>query len=117
MFEDTMYHRTSLLIGNDGIEKLKKAKIWVFGVGGVGGFAAEALVRAGVGNITVVDNDTVNVTNLNRQIIALHSTIGMPKVEAFERRAKDINPDTNITCYNKCYLPSNSHEFDFSNAD
>lgn len=117
MYEQTMYHRTSLLIGDDGIEKLKKAHVWIFGVGGVGGICAEALVRAGVGNITVVDNDTVNVTNLNRQVIALHSTIGMPKVDAFELRAKDINPNVCVNCINKFYLPSNSNEFDFSKAD
>lgn len=117
MYEQTMYHRTSLLVGEDGILKLKNANVWLFGVGGVGGFAGEALVRAGIGNITVVDNDTVNITNINRQIIALHSTIGMPKVEAFLKRAKDINPDVNITCFDKCYLPQNSNEFDFSKAD
>ncbi len=117
MYEDTMYHRTSLLVGNDGIQKLKNANIWIFGVGGVGSYAGEALVRAGVGSITVVDNDTVNVTNINRQIIALHSTIGMPKAEAFLKRAKDINPDVSITCHNICYLPENSSEFDFSKAD
>lgn len=117
MFENSMYHRTSLVIGDSGIEKLKKAHVWIFGVGGVGGYAAEALVRTGVGTITVVDNDTVNITNLNRQIIALHSTIGMAKVDAFKARAKDINPDVCINCINKFYLPENSDEFDFSKAD
>ncbi len=112
-----MYHRTSLLVGNEGIEKLKNTHIWIFGVGGVGGYAAEALVRAGVGTITVVDHDVVNVTNLNRQIIATHSTLGMPKVEAFAARAADINPDICINAVNKCYLPDNSHEFDFAGAD
>ena len=117
MFEHTMYHRTSLVVGDDGIHKLKNAHIWIFGVGGVGGYAAEALVRAGVGKITVVDNDTVNETNLNRQIIALKSTIGMPKVEAFKIRAKDINPDVKINCVQKFYLAGNSDEFDFNGAD
>ncbi len=116
MFEHTMYHRTSLVIGDDGIYKLKNAHIWVFGVGGVGGYAAEALVRAGVGTITVVDNDTVNETNLNRQIIALNSTLGMPKVEAFKIRAKDINPNVVVNCIQKFYMPDNSCEFDFSGA-
>ena len=117
MYSDTMYHRTSLIIGNDGVDKIKKSNIWIFGVGGVGGYAGEALVRAGVGNLTVVDFDTVSVTNLNRQIIATQSTIGMPKVDAFAARAKDINPDINITTIDRCYTPDNSAEFDFADAD
>lgn len=73
------FSRTELLLGSDGISKLKKASVAVFGVGGVGSYIAEALARSGVGNITLVDNDTVNITNINRQLIALHSTLGMPK--------------------------------------
>jgi len=114
---DNIFHRTSLLIGNDGIDILSKSKIWVFGVGGVGGYVVEALVRSGVGNIVVVDNDVVSPSNINRQIIATHSTIGRPKVDVIKERALDINPDINITAVHKAYLPENFDEFDFSDAD
>ena len=117
MYEDTMYHRTSLLIGDDGIEKLKNSHVWIFGVGGVGSYAGEALVRAGVGRLTVVDHDVVSTTNLNRQLIALHSTIGKPKVEVFAQRAVDINPDIKVDAINCCYTTDNSEDFDFSGAD
>ena len=114
---DNMFERSSLLLGADGIEKLNNSHVWVFGVGGVGGYCAEALVRAGVGSITVVDNDYVSVSNINRQIIALRSTVGMSKVVAFKKRALDINPCVKVTAIHKMYLPSNSDEFDFSKAD
>ena len=117
MYRDTMYHRTSLLIGDDGIEKLKNSHVWIFGVGGVGSYAGEALVRAGVGRLTVVDHDVVSVSNLNRQLIALRSTIGKPKTEVFVQRALDINPDIKVTGINRCYTPDNSSEFDFGDAD
>ena len=117
MYRDTMYHRTSLLIGDDGIEKLKNSHVWIFGVGGVGSYAGEALVRAGVGRLTVVDHDVVSVSNLNRQLIALRSTIGKPKAEVFVQRALDINPDIRVTGINRCYTPDNSSEFDFGDAD
>ena len=114
---DEMFNRSSLLLGEDGIEKLNKSHVWIFGIGGVGGYCAEALVRAGIGNITVVDNDNISVSNLNRQIVALQSTIGKSKVEVFKMRALDINPNVNICAIHKMYLPENSCEFDFSNAD
>ena len=114
---ENIFHRTSLMIGKEGINILSKCKIWVFGVGGVGGYVVEALVRSGVGNIVVVDNDVVSPSNINRQIIATHSTIGRPKVDVIKKRALDINPDINITAVHKAYLPENSHEFDFSDAD
>lgn len=114
---DAMFERSALLLGSDGIEKLNKAHIWVFGIGGVGGYCAEALVRAGVGTITVVDNDCITESNLNRQIIALHSTIGKSKVEVFSQRAIDINPNVNVNALHKIYLPENADEFDFSDAD
>ena len=117
MYRDTMYHRTSLLIGDDGIEKLKNSHVWIFGVGGVGSYAGEALVRAGVGRLTVVDHDVVSVSNLNRQLIALRSTVGKPKTEVFVQRALDINPDIRVTGINRCYTPDNSSEFDFGDAD
>ena len=97
--------RTSLIIGEDGIEKLKNSNVIVFGVGGVGSFAAEAIARAGVGNLTIVDFDDVDITNINRQIPALHSTVGKLKVEVMRDRILDINPDINIKAicekYNK----------------
>lgn len=88
--------RTELLIGNDGLNKLRKSKVIVFGVGGVGGFAVEALARAGVGEITVVDNDTVSLTNLNRQIIATYDTIDKAKVEVIKERIQSINKDCRV---------------------
>ena len=97
--------RTSLIIGEDGIEKLKNSNVIVFGVGGVGSFAAEAIARAGVGNLTIVDFDDVDITNINRQLPALHSTVGKLKVEVMKERILDINPDINIKAicekYNK----------------
>lgn len=112
-----MYERTELLLGSDGVEKLKKAHVAVFGVGGVGGYAVEALVRAGVGHMTVVDRDAVSESNLNRQIIALHSTIGRPKVEVVKERASDINPDIDMTALNMFFLPENAGEIDFGRFD
>lgn len=88
--------RTSLIVGDEGIEKLRNSNVIVFGVGGVGSFAAEAIVRAGVGNITIVDFDDVDITNINRQLPALHSTVGKLKVEVMKERLLDINPDLNI---------------------
>lgn len=114
---DKIFERSALLLGDDGIKKLNNSHVWVFGIGGVGGYCAEALVRAGVGKITVVDNDYVSRTNINRQIIALNSTIGMSKVVSFKKRALDINPSVKIYAIHKMYLPENSSEFDFSSAD
>ena len=114
---DKMFERSALLVGDDGIEKLNKCHVWVFGVGGVGGYCAEALVRAGVGSITVVDNDYVSLSNINRQIIALRSTVGQSKVTVFKKRAADINHQVKVRAIHKLYLPANSSEFDFSGAD
>ena len=88
--------RTELLFGSEGMEKLKNAKVALFGVGGVGGYVAEALARSGVGNMVLTDNDCVSVSNINRQIIALHSTVGRPKVEVMKERHLDINPEINL---------------------
>lgn len=93
----TDFSRTIGLIGETAFEKLKNAHVMVFGVGGVGSFAAEAVARAGVGRITLIDNDTVAPSNLNRQLVALHSTIGQPKAEVARRRILDINPDCRVT--------------------
>lgn len=102
--------RTGLVIGDEGLEKLKNAKVIIFGVGGVGGFAAEAIVRAGVGNITIVDFDDIDITNINRQVIALHSNVGKLKVEAMKERLLDINPELKINAVAKLYNAETSDE-------
>lgn len=111
---ENQFARTQLLIGGDGMERLKKARVAVFGVGGVGGYAAEALVRSGVGTIDIFDNDTVSVTNLNRQIIAVQDTVGRYKVDVMAERAKSINPDAVINAHRCFYMPDNAGEFDLS---
>ncbi|MBQ0013699.1 MAG: tRNA threonylcarbamoyladenosine dehydratase [Oscillospiraceae bacterium] len=109
------FERTEQLLGS--LEQLNNAHIAVFGVGGVGGYVVEALVRSGVGEITVVDKDVVSLSNINRQIIALHSTVGMPKVEAIKARALDINPNVVIHTYEMFFLPETASAFDFSKFD
>ena len=111
------FSRTAQLLGNENVEKLFDKHVIVFGVGGVGGYVVEALVRSGVGNISIVDNDVVNESNINRQIIAFHSTIGMQKVEVLKNRILDINPDCQVFVYNQFFLPENSNDFDFSIYD
>ena len=105
--------RTALLIGEEGIEKLKNARVAIFGVGGVGGYVVEALARSGVGNFVLVDNDTVSVSNINRQIIALQSTVGKYKVDVMRDRILDINPEAKVDVYRTFFLPENSGEFNF----
>lgn len=111
------FERTGMLFEENSIEKLKASRVAVFGIGGVGGFVVEALVRSGVGNIDIIDNDVVHNSNLNRQIIALHSTVGKVKVDVFEERLKDINPNVVVTKHRCFFTPENSHEFDFSAYD
>ncbi len=111
------YQRTQALIGEESLEKIKKSHVAVFGVGGVGGFVVEALARAGVGKLTLVDNDTVKESNINRQIIALNSTVGLLKTEAFKARIKDINPDAIVETKEIFYLPETKDEIDFSAFD
>lgn len=111
------FSRTELLIGDDGVDKLKNSRVAVFGVGGVGGYVVEALARSGVGTIDIVDNDDVSLTNINRQIIALHSTVGRPKVDVMEERIRDISPSTVVNKYNCFFLPENSDNFDFRRYD
>lgn len=108
------FTRTERLLGCDAMDKLKKARIAVFGVGGVGGYVVEALVRSGVGEIDVFDNDTVAQTNLNRQIIATTKTIGRPKVDVAKERALLINPDIKVNTHNCFYMPDNADEYDLS---
>ncbi len=107
------FSRTRLLLGSEAMEKLFKARVCVFGIGGVGGYVCEALVRSGIGTIDIVDNDTVSVTNLNRQIIALHSTAGRLKTDVMEERMLDINPDVKVNKHNCFFLPETEEEFDF----
>ncbi|EJX2681048.1 TPA: ThiF family adenylyltransferase [Clostridioides difficile] len=108
--ENNFTTRTSFLVGDDGIEKLNNSNIIVFGVGGVGSFTVEALARAGVGNITIVDFDDVDITNINRQIPALHSTVGRYKVDVMEERILDINPNINIKKIRSFYNKDTSDE-------
>ncbi|WP_300408249.1 tRNA threonylcarbamoyladenosine dehydratase [Lagierella sp.] len=109
--------RTALLIGEEAIEKLSKSKIIVFGLGGVGGICAEALVRAGIFNITIVDYDNVDVTNINRQIIATTSTVGRPKVEVMRERLLDINPECKVKVYKEKLTEENVEFFDLVEYD
>ena len=111
------FERTRTLIGEENLSKLRAAKVLVFGVGGVGGYVCEALARAGVGTIDIVDKDVVDITNINRQIIATHDTIGKPKTEVAAKRAISINPEITIKMYNVFYLPQNADMFDFSQYD
>ncbi len=106
--------RTERLIGQAAIQRIAQSKIIIFGVGGVGGYAAEALARAGIGEITLVDSDTVNVTNLNRQIVALTSNIGKNKVDVMAQRMLDINPAIRVKAIKEFYLPENSSNFDLT---
>ena len=105
------FSRTELLLGSEGVSRLKKSSVAVFGVGGVGSYTAEALARSGVGHITLIDNDTVNITNINRQIIALQSTVGMLKTEAAKARILDINPNCEVTVHS-CFYTGNEFELD-----
>ncbi len=111
------FFRTEMLIGADAMARLSAARVAVFGIGGVGGHAAEALVRAGVGALDLVDNDVVSESNLNRQLFALRSTVGMPKVEAARQRLMDINPELQLRTIRCFYLPETAGEFDFSQYD
>lgn len=111
------FDRTGMLLGHKGMDRLYKARVAVFGIGGVGGHVVEALVRSGIGAIDLIDNDVVCVTNLNRQIIALKSTIGRPKVEVMKERIMDINPECRVNVRQCFFLPENSDEFDFSQYD
>jgi tRNA A37 threonylcarbamoyladenosine dehydratase len=109
--------RTEMLFGADKVEALKGKRVIVFGVGGVGGYVCEALARSGIGTIDVVDNDTVSISNLNRQIIALNSTVGQYKVDVMAKRMRDINPEIEVNTYNTFYTPDTEGEFDLSEYD
>ncbi len=111
------FQRTEQLIGQENLNKLKEAKVAVFGIGGVGSYALEGLVRAGVGNLLIVDKDTVDVTNINRQLVAYESTIGKPKVEVAKMRCLDINPDVILSTYQIFYLEDTKDDIDLSGVD
>lgn len=111
------FSRTELLIGAEAMEKLHRSRVAVFGVGGVGGYVVEALARSGVGTLDLIDNDVVSLTNLNRQIIATHATLGMRKVDAAAERVHDICPEIQVN-RNACFfLPENADTFDFTQYD
>lgn len=111
------YNRTAMLLGSDAMDKLRRAHVAIFGVGGVGGYVAEALARSGVGKIDLIDNDTVSESNINRQIIALHSTVGRPKTEVMAERIADIDPDIEVRPINMFFLPENAEGIDLSGYD
>ena len=109
--------RSEMLLGSEALKKLKSSSVVVFGIGGVGSYVCEALARCAVGNLTLIDSDTVSISNINRQIIALHSTVGMQKTDVMSNRIKDINPNINVTAINMFYTPQNSEDIDISKFD
>ena len=108
------FSRTRMLLGDDAMARLARAHVAVFGVGGVGGYVVEALARSGIGTLTLVDDDTVSLTNINRQIISLHSTLGMPKVDAARARIHDICPGTQVIARRTFFTPETADSFDFA---
>lgn len=112
-----IFSRQNIVFGSDSLEKLKNARVVIFGVGGVGGYVCEALARSGVGTLDIVDNDTVSPSNINRQIIALHSTIGRNKVDVCKERLLDINPEMTVNTYTCFFLKENERDFDFEKYD
>lgn len=111
------FSRTELLLGAEALKKLKNSRVAVFGVGGVGGYTVEALARSGVGALELIDSDTVSLTNINRQIIATHSTVGQFKVDVMKNRILDINPDCEVKAHRVFYLPETKEQFDFTRYD
>ncbi len=111
------FTRTQALLGEEGMNKLQNVRVAVFGIGGVGGYAAEALVRSGIGEIDIFDKDTVSVTNLNRQIIATWDSVGKSKVSVMKARMLSINPDVKVNAHECFYLPENADDYDFSEYD
>ena len=109
--------RTAMLLGEAAVDKLGKARVAVFGIGGVGGYTVEALARAGIGQLDLIDSDTVSLSNINRQILAAHSTVGRPKVEAARDRILDINPDCVVRMHQVFYTPETAPQFDFTEYD
>ncbi len=119
-WEETMisqFSRTELLFGKEGMERLAGARVAVFGIGGVGGHAVEALARSGIGALDLIDNDAVSLTNINRQMVALLSTVGEYKVDVAAERIKDISPDCEVRTYRTFFMPDTADEFDFTQYD
>jgi tRNA A37 threonylcarbamoyladenosine dehydratase len=111
------FSRTELLVGSEGMEKLKNARVTIFGIGGVGGYTVEALARSGVGTLDLIDDDKICLTNLNRQILATRSTVGKYKVDVARDRILDINPNANVNIYKTFYVPDTADQFDFTQYD
>lgn len=111
------YSRTEKIIGTEAVKKLRSASVIVFGIGGVGSYVAEGLARAGVGRLVLVDNDVVDITNINRQLPALHSTVGKPKAKVMADRIKDIDPDCDVDAVECFFMPDTAGDFDFSGFD
>ncbi|MDE6676767.1 MAG: tRNA threonylcarbamoyladenosine dehydratase, partial [Clostridia bacterium] len=114
---ENQFSRTQLLFGKEAMGKLAASRVAVFGLGGVGGYTVEALARSGVGALDLIDNDKVSLTNLNRQILATHKTIGEYKADVASARVKEINPDCKVTAHKVFYLPETQGEFDFTKFD
>ena len=114
---ENQFSRTELLLGKEKMEKLAAGRVCIFGIGGVGGYVAEALARSGVGHLELVDNDVICLSNLNRQIIATHETLGQYKVDVMKERILSINPTAEVTVYKCFYLPETRAQFDFTNYD
>ena len=111
------FSRTAMLLGEDGLERLQRARVAVFGLGGVGGYTVEALARAGIGTLDLIDNDTVSLSNINRQILATHATVGMAKTEAAKRRVLEINPEAVVYTHQVFYTAETAGQFDFTQYD
>ena len=109
--------RTQMLLGTEALERLQAARVAVFGIGGVGGYTVEALARSGIGQLDLIDSDCVSISNINRQILATHSTVGLPKVEAARRRILDINPGCMVQTHEVFYTPETAGQFDFTQYD
>lgn len=114
---ENRFERTELLLGKDAMDILEKSHVAIFGIGGVGGYVCEALARSGVGHFDLIDNDTVSITNINRQIIALDSTVGKAKTEVMKERILQINPNAVVEIHNCFYLPDTRDKFDFTKYD
>ncbi|MBQ2973863.1 MAG: tRNA threonylcarbamoyladenosine dehydratase [Clostridia bacterium] len=115
--EHSQFLRSEMILGKESTEKLNSKSVILFGLGGVGSYTAEALARAGIGRLTIIDNDCVSVTNINRQLCALRSTVGRPKVEVVKERILDINPECEVNALQKFYLPENAEEFNLEKYD
>ncbi len=113
----SIFEREALLIGDDGVQKLSEKTVAVFGLGGVGSFVCEALARGGIGHLILVDNDIVSESNINRQLVALHSTVGKKKTDVAKARVLDINPDIKVDTYEMFYMPDNADKIDLSSCD